>query len=67
MPLVFKWQGYRKICVNCILEIHVILNMSHGSQYTKILQASGILILSSFTDYIERVPNVPRVLNMLEV
>ena len=22
MPQVLKWQGYRKFCVNCILEIH---------------------------------------------
>ena len=44
MHLVLKWQGYRKFSVNCILEIHVILNMSQGSQYTKILHATGILI-----------------------
>ena len=28
MPLVLKWHGYRKFCVNCILEIYGILNMS---------------------------------------
>ena len=67
MPLVRKWQDYRKFCVNCILEIHIILNMSQGSQYTKILHASGILICWSFTGYIERVLNIPRVLNILEV
>ena len=27
MSLVLKWQSYRKFCVNCILEIHGILNM----------------------------------------
>ena len=27
MPLVLKFQGYRTLCVNCIQEIHVILNM----------------------------------------
>ena len=28
MPLVLKWHSHRKFCVNSILEIHVILNMS---------------------------------------
>ena len=27
ITLVLKWQGYRKFCVNCIQEIHSILNM----------------------------------------
>ena len=27
MPLVLKWQGHRKLCVNCFLEIYGILNM----------------------------------------
>ena len=27
IPLVPKWQGYREFCVNCILEIHGILDM----------------------------------------
>ena len=27
MALVLKWQGYREFCVNCILEIHSILDM----------------------------------------
>ena len=27
MPLVLKWQGYRRFCVNYIPEIHGILNM----------------------------------------
>ena len=27
IPVALKWQGYRKFCVNCILEIHGILNM----------------------------------------
>ena len=27
MLLVLKWRGYRKFCVNCILEIPGILNM----------------------------------------
>ena len=66
MTLVLKWQGCRKFCVNCILEIHVILNMSQVSQYTKILHASEILICYSFTGYIERVLSIPRVLNMPE-
>ena len=66
MPLVLKWQGYRKFCVNCILEIHVILNMSQvlniprfcmyqESQYARVSQG----ILKVFL-------NIPRVLNMPE-
>ena len=27
MSVVLKWQGYKKSCVNCILEINGILNM----------------------------------------
>ena len=27
MPLVLKWHGYIKFCVNCVLEIYGILNM----------------------------------------
>ena len=33
-----------------------------GSQYTKMLNISGILIWQSFTGYIDRVSNIPRVL-----
>ena len=33
MPLVLKWQGYVELCVNCILEIHGILNMLMFSIY----------------------------------
>ena len=32
MPLVPKWQDYRKFYVNCILEIHVILKSQQGSK-----------------------------------
>ena len=27
MPQVLKWHGYSKLCVNCMLEIHSILNI----------------------------------------
>ena len=27
MSLVLKWQDYREFYVNCILEVHGILNM----------------------------------------
>ena len=27
MSVVLKWQDYIKSCVNCILEVHGILNM----------------------------------------
>ena len=64
MPLGLKWQGHRKFCVNCILEIHVILNMFQVLNIPR-LHVSGILICQSFRGYIERVLNIPRVLNML--
>ena len=52
MYLVLKWQDYRKFCVNCILEIHGILNMS---QVLKIPRFPCIRNLNIFTGYIERV------------
>ena len=66
MPLVLKWQSYRKFCLNCILEIHFILNMSQGLNIPRILHVSGILLCYSFTGYIEMALNIPRVLNMPE-
>ena len=61
MPLVLKWQGYRKFFVNCNLEIHVILNMSQvlniprfcmyqESQYARVSQGilKGFLIYLGF-------------------
>ena len=36
MPLVPKWQSYRKSCVNCILEIGSILNMPRPISYAYI-------------------------------
>ena len=59
MPLVLKWQGYRKFSVNFILEIHVILNMSQVLSIPRFC-----MYQESFTGYIERVLNIPRVLNM---
>ena len=36
MFVVLKWQDYRKFCVNCILEIHSILNMPIPVSYAYI-------------------------------
>ena len=45
MTLFFKWQGYRKFCKHCILEIYSILNMPQVlNTATKILHVSEILI-----------------------
>ena len=89
IPLVLKWQGYRKFCVNCrelqrfklqcqlqsiqILEYTVensrdsgYSEYAVGSQYTKILNVSGISIYQSFIEYTDRVPNIPQVLDMLQ-
>ena len=64
MPLVLKWQGNRKFCLNCILEIWYF-DYALGSQHTKILHILEILISWSFTGYVERLLNIPRVPNML--
>ena len=70
MPLVLKWQGCRKFCVNCILEILGILNMPkvhnvprfciyQESWYARVSQ--GILkgfLTTSASEYV-------RVLNLL--
>ena len=37
-----------------------------GFQYNKILKVSRVLVCNSFTGYIERVFDVPRLLNMPE-
>ena len=34
-------QSYTKFCVNCILKIHGILNVS-SSEYAKVLNVSGV-------------------------
>ena len=46
MPLVFKWQGYRELEVLCKLYSRDsrYSEYSSSSQYTKILNVSGILI-----------------------
>ena len=44
MPLVLKWQGYKKLCVNCILETHVILNMSQVLIIPRFCMYLGILV-----------------------
>ena len=41
MPLVFKWQGYRKFCANCILEIHDILNIPQVLNIPSVLKGSS--------------------------
>ena len=56
MTLVLKWQGYRKFYVNCILE------NSRCSEYVSVLRTPRFCV----TGYIERVLNIPRVLNMPE-
>ena len=65
MPLVLQRQGYKscEFCVSCILEI-VSWIYASGSQYNKIFNVSGILICPIFTEYIDRVFNISRVLNM---
>ena len=70
MPLVLKWQGYRKFCVNFILEINVILNVSQVLNIPKFCMYQESYAMSfylmSFTGYIERVLNIPWVLHMPE-
>ena len=61
MPLVLKWQGYRKFCVNCILEIHGILNMPQVLNIPRFCMYQELNMLE-FHSYVERVLNIPRVL-----
>ena len=66
MSLVLKWQGYRDLRVLCKLypKDSWYSEYASSSQYAKILYVSGILICYSFTGYIDRDPNMPRVLNV---
>ena len=56
MTLDLKWLSYRKFYVNCILE------NSRYSEYVSVLSMSRFCV----TGYIERVLNIPQVLNMPE-
>ena len=68
MPLVFKWHGYRELWLLCKLYSRDsrYSECTTGSQYTKILNVSGIWICYSFTGYIDGVLNISRVLNKPE-
>ena len=68
MSLVLKWQGYRELWVLCKLCSRDSRYSEYvsGSQCTKILNVSGILIYLIFTGYIDWVFNISRVLNIPE-
>ena len=65
MSLFLKRQGYRKFCVNCILEIHGILNMPQVLKVPRFRMY--LLICESFIGYIESFLDIPRVLIMPEL
>ena len=64
MSLILKWQGYREFQVLCKLYSRDprYSECDSGSQYTKTLNVSGILICYIFTGYNNRIQT--RVLNL---